>query len=123
MASQNKRKVGLSFTDLLFCGMNFKNIISNLEILAEGWHDRHVEVVGLVVWGGLGEGPELVLVVLRTDQGGDHGQGSLEGSVGPGVDQDLVGQGGSVTGSFRKDLVASACFTTDISKRLIVYRY
>ena len=86
MASQNKRKVGLSFTNLLFCGMNFKNIISNLEILAEGWHHRHVKVVGLVVWGGLGEGPELVLVVLRTDQGGDHGQGSLEGSVGPGVD-------------------------------------
>ena len=72
----------------------------NLEIIVEGRHHRHVEVISLVVGGGLGEGPELVLVVLRTYQRGDHGQGSLEGSVRPGVDHDLVGEGGAVTCSF-----------------------
>ena len=79
MSARIRGKLGFFF------GMNFKNI-SNLEILAEGWDHRYVEVVGLVVGGGLGEGPELVLVILRTYQGGDHGQSSLEGSVCPGVD-------------------------------------
>ena len=36
-----------------------------LEVLVEGGPPLHVVVVGLVGRGGVGEGPELVLVVLR----------------------------------------------------------
>ena len=68
-----------------------------LEVLVEGGPPLHVVVVGMVGRGGVREGPELVLVVLRSQQGGDHGQCPSEGSVGLCVDQQLVGESSPVT--------------------------
>ena len=70
---------------------------SHLEILCKCRLPPHIEVVSLVGRGRLGEGPELILVELGAQQGGHHGQGSSEGPVSLGVDEQLVSQSCSVT--------------------------
>ena len=68
-----------------------------LKVLRERGDLLDVKVVSLVGRGRLGEGPELVLVELGAQQGGHHRQGSSEGPVSLGVDQQLVSQSCSVT--------------------------
>ena len=71
----------------------------------EGGDGRSVKVVCFPRSCRCRELPELVIVVLDPDEGGDHGEGPVEGSVRPGGDQQLVGQGGAIAGPGDVDIV------------------
>ena len=70
----------------------------HLKLLSKCRPPPHVKVVCLVGLGGLGEGPELVLVVLGPYQGGDHRQRPPERPVSLRADQQLVSESRSVAG-------------------------
>ena len=61
-----------------------------LKVIIESRCDGNIKVVGLSTSSRLRKLPELVIVVLGPNERGDHGEGSLEGSVSSGVDQELV---------------------------------
>ena len=71
----------------------------------KGRNRRSVKIVCLSCCRGFRELPELVIVVLDPNQRGDHGECSMEGSVRPGVDQQLVSEGSPVTGAGNVDIV------------------
>ena len=75
-----------------------------LKVIIKSRCDGHIKIVGLSICSRLRELPELAVVVLRSNEGGDHGEGSLERSVRPGVDEELVGESCSVAGARNVDI-------------------
>ena len=76
-----------------------------LKVIVESRCDGNIKVVGFSISSRLRELPELVIVVLWPNERGDHWEGSLEGSVSPGVDEELVGESSSVAGAGNVDIV------------------
>ena len=80
-------------------------IVSHLKSWTESRNRGRVKIVCFTSSCRFRELPELVIVVLDPNQGGDHGEGSVERSVHSSVDQQLVGEGGSVAWAGDVDIV------------------
>jgi len=76
-----------------------------LKIICKCWHHGDIEVVRVSSISRLGKLPELIIVVLRSYQGGNHGECSFEWSVSSSVDEDLVSQSSSITCASNVDIV------------------
>ena len=73
--------------------------VANLKVRAELWNNRNIKVVRSSFRSRLRVGPELILMILWSNERGDHGEDSLEWSVSSSSDEQLVGESCSIAGA------------------------
>merc|ERR1719492_677349 len=79
--------------------------VSILKISSKCWYHGDTEVIRFSISSRLGKLPELVIMVLWSYQGGDHGECSFERSVSSSIDKDLISQSCSIAGASNVDII------------------